>query len=80
MKYSVRKETYTNKLIEDLGEMTIEEIKNLAYEYLNDVFKDEQHIKSVITYIEENGEEIWLCRNEVQIVIQKIEEVKDNEC
>ena len=72
MKYSVRKETYSNKLIENLGEKTIEEIEDLAREYIGDVFENVEEIKKDILYIEESGEESWLCNDEIQISINKI--------
>lgn len=74
MKYQVNLETYSNKLIEDLGIMTIEEIRELARGYIGDVFKNEEEINRDMIYIEEDGEEMWLANDEQQIYIIKIKE------
>lgn len=72
-KYRVIKETYSGKFIEDLGDMTIEEIKELAKEYIGDVFVNEKEIQKDMEYIKKCGDELWLCNGKIEI---KIEEVK----
>jgi len=72
MMYEVNLETYDNKLIENLGVLDLEQIRNLAKEYIGDVFKDNEHIDRVIDYIIETGEEMWLANNNVQITIQRV--------
>lgn len=71
-KYQVTRETYQGKFIEDLGEMTLEQIEELAKKYLGDVFTTEEEIKSDIEFIKQDGYEQWLCNNEIQITIEKV--------
>ena len=72
-KYRVIKQTYSGKFIEDLGDMTIEEIEKLAKEYIGDVFVNEEEIQEDMEYIKIHGDELWLCNGRIEI---KIEEVK----
>lgn len=78
IKYYVRKETYGDELIEDLGELTIEEIENLAWEYSDSVFGNHmgyntrERIRDCMEYITENGEELWLCGDDTQISIERV--------
>lgn len=73
-KYKVLKETYEGKFIDDLGEMTLEQIEKLAKSYLGDVFTTEEEIKSDMEFIKEEGYEQWLCNDRVQITINKVED------
>lgn len=72
-KYSVIKQTYSGKFIEDLGTMTIEEIEKLAKEYIGDVFVNEEDMQDDMEYIKKHGDECWACNGRIEI---KIEEVK----
>ena len=72
-KYRVIKQTYSGKFIEDLGDMTIEEIEELAEEYIGDVFVNEREIQEDMEYIKKHGDELWTCDGQIDI---KIEEVK----
>ena len=73
-KYKVLKETYEGKFIDDLGEMTLEQIEKLAKSYLGDVFTTEEEIKDDMEFIKEDGCEQWLCNDRVQITINRVED------
>lgn len=68
-KYRVKKETYEDKLIEDLGTMTIDELYEYGKQFIGDVFADEEELKEDMRYIEETGDELWLCNYRIQIEI-----------
>lgn len=68
-KYRVKKETYKNELIEDLGLMTIEELREYAHQFIGDVFYDEKQIDRDMEYIEREGDELWACKYQIQINI-----------
>lgn len=68
-RYRVKKETYENKLIEDLGTMTIDELYEYGKQFIGDVFADEEDLKEDMRCIEETGDELWLCNYRIQIEI-----------
>mgnify|MGYP001767482889 CR=1 FL=1 len=65
MKYSVKKQTFNNEDIEDLGLMSIDEIKEFAVQYIGDCHKDLKDVEDDIKYIIENGEETWLTNEKI---------------
>jgi len=76
-KYKVEKQTYNNMFIEDVGILTIDEIRELAHKYIDDVFSDNFSIDNSIEHIKFYGEESWLTDEiingkRVQISIEEV--------
>ena len=69
MKYKVKK--YHKSILLEETTMTIEELKEYAKQFIGDVFVDEKDVERDMEYIEKNGDEGWLAKYQIQIVIDK---------
>ena len=67
MKYKVKK--YHKSILLEETTMTIEELKEYAKQFIGDVFVDEKDVERDMEYIEKNGDEGWLAKHQIQIVI-----------
>ena len=67
MKYKVKK--YHKSILLEETTMTIEELKEYAKQFIGDVFVDEKDVERDMEYIEKIGDEGWLAKHQIQIVI-----------
>ena len=74
MKFSVIKRDLGGAEIEDYGELTIEEVEELAKTYIPDVFPSKAAVNQAIRVIKAEGADDWFIPGPAVINIRRVEE------